>query len=162
MPEGTEGCWGPGEWLASTGQCIGGHCHSQQINCSWEALHDSRPSCANENMTTMMRHPKWRWSCLRWTCVGAVSWQGREHWLHISERGREGQRMWRLQPKAGGEGGSQPPETRKFPVHSFPPEAVPEAASSHGMDLSILVHHSWCPCATGLLVFGWQLPFSSV
>lgn len=122
----------------------------------------------------MMKHPKWKWSCLGWTHVGAVPWQGGEH----TEHGKEGQEMWR-----GGEGGSQPPEIRKVPVHSFPPEALPKQqnlillcgepgaaklhlsfAASHGMDLSTFTASLSItlgpPAPLGSL-FGWQLPFPS-
>lgn len=132
--------------------------------CSWQALRDSRPSWACGNMTTMMKHPKWKWSCLRWTCAGAVSWQGGEHSLSVSDHGREGQEMWRAQPKAGGEGGPQPPVIRKVPVHSLLPEALPKAAASHGMDLSTFTASlPIAPCLPVPLgsLFGWQLPFPS-
>lgn len=72
--------------------------------------------------------------------------------------------MWKAQPKAGGEGGSQPPEIREVPVHSFPPEALPKAAASHGMDLSTFTASLSIALGPPVLLgssFGWQLPFLS-
>lgn len=106
----------------------------------------------------MAKHPMRRWSCWRRSfVVCAVSWQGEERLLHISEFGsREGQEIWRC-PLQGRRGRRASATTDQRGPCAFPPAALPKATAAHGMGLGTfaasVVHCSWSSCAVGLLVW---------